>query len=323
VKSTDLLVRAALLGVALSMALPVRAESPQSDTFFAEGRKLRLAGNCAGALVAFRRSFELAPERIGSLRNIAECERDLEKYAAARRSYWDLRRAAMKSTDPNYQGWDKDAEKAYDELTTKVSRLIVKLDHTAPGVTITIDGLPLDPRLIDVEIEQDLGAHSVEARYGAVTPMVEKVTLGEGEHRTLTIRIPAGAGTGADGGSGTKDALFLSSIAGFAVGGAGLVGMGIAAGVRGSALQTISEACPSLRDCPPSLAGELEKGRTANTVANVLGGVGAAGLVAGASLLVASRFTGGGPQKAAPPQTVSLSVSVVSQAVGLHLEGTF
>ena len=318
-KFTDLLLRAAVLGLALSTPLRARAESPQSETFFAEGRKLRLAGDCPGAIVAFRRSFELAPERIGSLRNIAECERELKKYAAARRSYWDLRRAAMKSNDPNYQGWDKDAEKAYDEMTPTVSRLTVKLDRKVDGVTISIDGLPLDPRLLGVEIEQDLGAHSVEARYGAVTPIVEKLTLAEGEHRTVTIRIPPGAGSG----SGTKDALFLSSIAGFAVGGAGLVGMGIAAGIRGGALQTISEACPDLHACSPSLAGELKKGRTATTVANVLGGVGAAGLVAGASLLVASRFTGGDPQKAAPAQTVSLSVSVVSTAVGLHLEGTF
>ena len=43
----------------------------------------------------------------------------------------------------------------------------------------------------------------------------------------------------------------------------------------------------------------------------------------GASLLVASRFTGAGPQKAAPTPTVSLSVSVASEAVGLHLKGTF
>ncbi len=318
-KSTDLLFRAALVGLALSLPARAHAESPQSATFFAEGRKLRLAGDCPGAIVAFRRSFELAPERIGSLRNIAECERDLKKYAAARRSYWDLRRAAMKSNDPNYQGWDKDAEKAYDEMTAKVSRLIVKLDRKVDGVTITIDGLPLDPRLIDVEIEQDLGAHLVEAKYGAVTPIVEKLTLKEGEHRTVTIRIPAVASARGGG----RDALFVSSIAGFAVGGAGLVGMGIAAGIREGALQTISEACPSLRHCSPSLAGELEKGRTAATVANVLGGVGAAGLVAGASLLVASRFTGGAPQKAPPAQTVSLSVSVASQAVGLHLQGSF
>lgn len=301
------------------MPLPAYAESPQSETFFAEGRKLRLAGDCAGALVAFRRSFELAPERIGSLRNIAECERALQKYAAARRSYWDLRRAAMKSNDPSYQGWDKDAEKAYDELTAKVSRLIVKLDRNALGVTITIDGLPLDPRLIDVEIEQDVGAHSVEARYGAVTPVVEKVTLGEGERRTVTLRLPSDVGAG----GGSRSALFISSIAGFAVGGGGLAGMGIAAGIREGALHTISDACPGLRNCSPSLAGELAKGRTATTVANVLGGVGAAGLVVGASLLVASRFTGAGPQKAAPTPTVSLSVSVASEAVGLHLKGTF
>jgi hypothetical protein len=197
--------------------------------------------------------------------------------------------------------------------------MIVKLDGKADGVTITIDGLPLDPRLVGVEIEQDMGAHAVEARYGGVTPILEKVTLGEGERKTVTIRIPSGANPGGGG----RDALFVSSVAGFAVGGAGLVGMGIAAGIRAAALQTISDACPGLRSCSQSLAGELEKGRAATTVANVLGGVGAAGLAAGAGFLLASRLSGPGAQKPGSAQAVSLSVSVVSQTVTVHLGGTF
>ncbi len=228
----------------------------------------------------------------------------------------------MKSNDPNYQGWDKDAEKAYDEMTANVSRLILKLDGKRDGVTITIDGLPLDRRLIDVELEQDSGAHSVEARYGGVVPIVEKVTLAKGERRTVTIHIPAGAAGPTN--SGGRDALFLSSIAGFALGGAGLVGMGVAAAVRADALQAISARCADLRDCPPSVAGDLEKGRAATTAANVLGGVAAAGILAGGSLLLVSRLTFVTPPKpAASTPVVSLSVSVVPQAAGLHLEGTF
>ena len=319
-KSTDLLVRSALLGALLFASSPALAENPQSETFFAEGRKLRMAGDCASAIVAFRRSFELSPERIGSLRNIAECERELKRYASSRRSYWDLRRAAMKSADPNYQGWDKDAEKAYDEMTSTVSRLTLKVAGKVEGATITIDGLVLDPRLVGVELEEDMGLHTIETAYGGVVPIVEKITLAEGERRTLTIRIPEGASKSSDG----KSALFTAGIAGLAVGAAGFIGMGIAAGIRNDTLQKITGECPELQGCPASLAGDLDRGRAATAAANVLGGVGAVGIVAGGSLLLASRLIGGPSAKpAATAPAVSLSITTTPGAAGIRLEGSF
>lgn len=318
-KSTSILFRAAVVGALFFAPLGAFAQNPQSESFFAEGRKLRLAGKCAEAIVAFRRSFELSPERIGSLRNIAECERELGKYASSRRSYWDLRRAAMKSDDPNYQGWDKDAEKAYDEMTPKVSHLTVKLEGRTQGVIVAVDGLTLDPRLIGVEVEQDLGAHSVEARYGGVVPIVEKVALAEGEHKTITLRIP----TEAAAAGGGRSALFFSGIAAASVGGAALVAMGISAGIRAGALQTIESSCPTLKDCSPSLAGEIDKGRTATTLANVFGGVAAVGVAGGGALLLTSRFAFGSQPAAKPAASLRVYVSPLPDSAAVRLEGTF
>ena len=55
----------------------------------------------------------------------------------------------LQSNDPNYERWDKDAEAAYAKLAGKVARLTVRL--TGEGVDrarVTIDGKPLDPRLL-------------------------------------------------------------------------------------------------------------------------------------------------------------------------------
>ena len=312
------------MGALLWGSPPAEAQNAQSESFFAEGRKLRLAGNCTDAIVAFRRSCELAPERIGSLRNIAECEVELKKYAAARRSYWNLRRAAMESNDRNYKGWEKDAEKAYDALTPKVPHLTVKLDRKRDDVSVTVDGLLLDPRLIDVEVEQDQGTHTVEAKYGGVVPVVEKVTLAEGERKTIILRIPVSSTSPGDAKSNsTRSALFVSSIAGFTAGGLALVGMGISAGVRAGALSTIEASCPSLRNCDPKLGEEIDKGRAATTSVNVLAGIGAAGLVAGGGLFLASRLIGNTPAKAASPASVSFSVFVLPQAASVHFGGRF
>ncbi len=171
---------------------PARAANQDAETFFAQGRQLRTGGDCANAIVAFRRALELKPEGVGALRNIAECEEKLGQFASARNDWWSLRRAVLQSSDPNYEGWDKDAEDAYARLASKVAKLTVRISgEGAAGARITIDGKPLDPRLFGVELERDLGLHTIEATYGGVTPLVEKRTLVAGSNQSVALVIPA------------------------------------------------------------------------------------------------------------------------------------
>lgn len=329
-KSTELiLVTVAVLALGLH-APEALAQAGQSETFFAEGRKLRQAGKCQDALVVFKRALELEPARIGSLRNIAECEVELRRYAAARRSYWDLRRAALQASDPRYQGWDKDAEAAYDALTPKVPWLTLKLSGTGnvrERSKITIDGMPLDPRLIEVELEQDEGSHIVEVDYGAVSPLVEKLSLKEGERRTLTLTIPERpavtpppTASSAVTPPPARGPLFIAGVSGLAVGGAALIGLGIAAGVRAGALSEVSGACPTLAGCDPSLGGAVDRGRTASTMVNVFLGVAGVSLAGGAGLLVADRFRGSSSKQAF---SVRLTASPLPDAPALRLDGRF
>ena len=318
-KSTKLFLRAALLGIGLCAPASALGQNAQSETFFAEGRKLRLAGDCAGAIVAFRRSFELAPERIGSLRNIAECERELRRYASSRRSYWDLRRAAMKSNDPSYQGWDKDAETAYDAMTATVPRLTIQLDGDRDGVTVTVDGLVLDPRMLGVELEEDQGAHSIEASFGGVVPLTEKVTLAEGERRTLTLHTPARKKGSIDG----RGAMWITGGVAASLGGASLIGAGVAAAIRADALDTISKQCPGLSGCSSSLSDTLDKGRTATAAVNVLLGVGAGAVAIGGGLLIASRYLGAPSREPTPLVSMRVSATAAPGAGFLRIEGSF
>lgn len=320
-KSTELL-RVTVAALLLGLQSPeASAQARQSDTFFAEGRKLRQAGKCQEALIVFKRSLELDPARIGSLRNIAECEVELRRHASARRSYWDLRRAALQSSDPRYQGWDKDAEAAYDALTPKVPRLTIKLSGGGDArrrTKVTIDGLPLDPRMIDVELEQDEGSHTVEADYGAVSPMVEKVSLREGERRTLTLIIPEAATPAAS--SSARGPLFVAGVSGLALGGAALIGFGIAAGVREGALSEVSATCPGLQGCDPALESAVDRGKAASTMVNVFLGVAGVSLAGGAVLLIVD-----GARKPSSKQGLSLrlTASPLPDAPGLRVDGRF
>src|SRR5262249_34943070 len=125
-------------------------------------------------------------------RNIAECEEQLGEYASARNDWWSLRRAALQSNEARYAGWDKHAEEGYNRLATKVAHLTVRLEGPElERVRVTLDGKPLDPRLIGVELERDLGVHTVEAAYGGVSSVVAKRTLTEGARDVVTLVIPS------------------------------------------------------------------------------------------------------------------------------------
>ncbi len=278
----------AVLVAAIGTGSTARADD--AEAFFAQGRTLRTKGSCAEAIVAFRRALDLKPQGLGSLRNVAECEEELGQFASARASFWSLRRAVLQANEPKYAGWDRQAEKAYQRLEPKVAHLTVKLTGTAPErAQVTIDGKPLDPRLIGVELERDLGPHTIEATYGGAAPVVEKRTLAIGAHEVVTLAIPeakpeepAPAATPVDAGSRS---LRGAGIAAVAVGGVGAIGLAISLAIRQSALSSFS-GCPGYVGCDPSLRGELTRGQTASTLAFVFGAAAIAGVGAGVPMIV-------------------------------------
>ena len=309
--------RAALcFAVVLLLAAPARAANQDAETFFAQGRQLRTSGDCAGAIVAFRRALDIKPEGVGALRNVAECEEKLGQFASARNDWWSLRRAVLQSSDPNYEGWEKDAESAYAKLAGKVAKLTVRLSGEGlDRVRVSIDGKPLDPRLVGVELERDLGVHTIEATFGGVTPLVEKRTLSVGSSETVTLVIPSQkpADSAAEGPSPRptppvvvpppdRSGLRTAGYVELGVGGVGVIGTVIASVIRGSALSTVEMACADPKaTCRASqeVADANSRGKTSAVLANVFGGVGIAGVVAGATmLLVGSQSSAATPAPA-------------------------
>ena len=96
-------------------ALPrvARADAvSDAKDLFTRGRELRTQGDCRNAVGVFRKAYELYPEGLGSLRNLAECEESLGHFASSRRAWLDLSRALLTFPDRKYDGWDKDATDA-------------------------------------------------------------------------------------------------------------------------------------------------------------------------------------------------------------------
>ncbi len=309
---------AVALIVAFGLAAPRPALATEEDakTFFAEGRRLRMAGDCVNAVVSFRRALEIYPEGLGSLRNIAECEEQIGQFASARNDYWALRRAALASNEAKYNGWEKDAEAGYNRLANKVGKLTIKLEgEHLERVRVVVDGKPLDPRLYGVQLERDLGTHSFEATYGGASPIVAKRELKEGGDEVVTLTIPSlnEAKEGPKGGEPlqvTVDkgaSLRTGGFVAIGVGVAGLAAAGVSLGIRQSALSTIKGPCPNLMNCSSSLKPDQSRGQTASILFDVFGALGVVGVGVGTGLLVAGYKAKNASDSTAPTTHLSFS----------------
>ncbi len=294
----------ALLGIALvasaftTFVAPATAAAgeTESHSLFVEGRELRKAGKCAEAITAFRRALDTYPEGLGALRNVAECEEELERFASARRSYWDLRLAAMQSTETKYGGWDKEAEEAHARLGAKVAKVTINFKGARPDdLVVQFNGRTFDPRLLGVEIEQDNGPLEVAVSYGAGPPVTRKVVVVTAGRHAIDFDaaelksgppITQAPRTEPTGGSG--DAMRIGGIVALGVGGAGLIGTGVAIAMRQSALGAVQDACPDYesKPCGPGVEDDRNRGETASLLVNIFAATAVVGAGVGVTLLL-------------------------------------
>ncbi|HEY3820382.1 MAG TPA: hypothetical protein VGL81_24625 [Polyangiaceae bacterium] len=317
-------VAAVVVAMACSLVPSAAHADPVSDAkdLFTRGRELRAAGDCAGAVGVFRKAYDLYPEGLGSLRNVAECEESLGHFASSRRAWLDLSRALLTYRDKKYEGWDKDATDAAARLAPKLATLTIDLSVVGPGgepesahgVDVTLDSEKLASTLVGTPLERDPGRHTVRATGERVQGQAESdVDLAAGDAKRVALRVvvtpeaPEAAGTplpvtppltpddDAEHARRTKRTIAWAAIG---VGAAGLVGAAISLGVRQSALGSLQSQCPGLSDCDPSRKASIDpilsRGQAASAAFDVLGIVGLVGAGSGIALLA----TSGHPQQA-------------------------
>jgi hypothetical protein len=331
-------------------APPIASADAITDAkdLFDRGRALRVHGDCASAVPLFRKAFDVYPEGLGSLRNLAECEESLGRFASARRAWLDLGRALLANTAPKYQDWAQDAEQAAARLAPKVATLIVDLRIVAPpgetasaqDVEVKVNGEPLAASLVGTPLERDPATYVVRAGGRRVkTAQEQTVELSPGQGKRVVVDVvvsaesPTGLGNSvaeaplrprASTGEATRR---TAAWAALGVGAAGLIGAGISAVFRSSALDDQKTLVRSTPACnfgsdgnamctdavPPGTRTQLDsatsRGNTAATFVNVFVVVGAAGLASGLVLLAIR------PSASTPRTALVLSPTGVS-AVG-------
>jgi hypothetical protein len=313
---------------ALLLCLAPRAALADSVSdakdLFAQGRDLRMHGDCAGAIALFRKAHDLYPAGLGTLRNIAECQEALSQFASARRTWLDLKRDLVTSPSPKYDGWANDADQAAARLAPKVATIKIDLSvvrasgAAAPsdGVDVTLNGESVAAGLSGTPLERDPGRYVVRVAGPRVgTPEQSTVDLGEGEAKTVSFRVmvaetgpvpaapaspPLTAPSAPDKEAQYATQRTLGWVA-IGAGAASLVGASISLGVYAAAQSEIDATCSGHQNCDPSLTQAYNRGRTAATLVNVFTTVGIVGLGGGIVLLVTSHG------RDAPPAAVALS----------------
>lgn len=298
----------------LCYATPAHAVGQQeSETFFARGRELRLAGKCEEAIEQFRLAYDAYSEGLGALRNIAECEEELKRPASARRSWWSLRVAVKQSDSDKYIGWDKEAEAAFARLAGQVAKVVVKVKN-ANGGRILVNGRPLNPTLQGTELEQDLGEIVVVLEDGAV-PVEKKLVLEAG--KTYQIELE-GTGKGTYAPNSGPNPLIISGGVALGVAGLALGGLIGAVVVRQQALSKIDEECQSYTNCDPSLQEEEDRGALASTLFNAFAIGGGIAAAAGTGLMIAGFVTSQKGDSASPPN-VPATVGIAPLPGGFYI----
>lgn len=292
-------VLAALLAGAVSLAAtePAHADAKSADKAFRKGKKLQQQKKYAEACAAFEESFREDPA-IGAQLNVARCYEEWGKLATAYDAYQEamnLAKAIKDDRAPQIRDLLK-------QLGEKVPTLVISLPKgrlPPPGLVVTLDGVDLTDEDLGKPRRVDPGAHVIVSRSAAGKPQTTEVDAAIGAQ--VPVELPIDALTPADEDPVVVDRPAVEiapeapsrgrgrRILALAVGGAGLVGLGVATYVGLDARSDYNTAfdagCdPMTNRCSESSLAATRDARSQANTATIIGGVALAAVATGVVL---------------------------------------
>ena len=226
-------------------------DKDKADSLFKQGKKLMGEKRYADACAAFEQSFKLDPG-IGGELNVAKCYEDWGKLARAYHAYEQAEQMAKDAKDPR-------ATKIHDlmvALDAQVPRLTIKVPAGANGdaAAVTIDGTAVAKGALGSAQLVDPGPHQIEYQ-GTSGKKTKIVPVERGGSSEISLDLPRSEADGhavtpAVKPAGGKHAVVAGSpdpgrnmkIAGLAVGGAGVVAVGVSSYLALSARSKYKDA---------------------------------------------------------------------------------
>ena len=337
---------AALLASVLLAGAAARAEEPKphgdetasAEALFQAGKQLMSAGNYAEACPKLAESQRLDPGG-GTLTALAFCHEKQGMTASAWAEFMEAAAIAKKDRRPDRQKVALAHASALEPNLSRLSIVVPPAVGATEGFQLLRDGGPVGTPSWGSALPIDPGEHVVEARAAGKKPWKTSVTVGaKADMQTVTVPTledaPAAPAATTQPAPATASATTAAPsdatsegtssggkrIAGFVVGGIGLVSIGVGSYFG---VDAISKSRQSKSDCSPSSCTDrssvdaASRAKTDAIVSDVTIGVGIAAVAVGAYLVFTSRSA-----KASPGSGGTHVTPLVGHDVaGVALEG--
>lgn len=265
---------------------------------------------CEEARDHFQKAYDIYPQGLGALRNLAYVERGLGRYASAARRFRELQQKAPNDPNPKRHVWAEYAAKELEVIEPLIPHLTVQPPAARPeNMTVAIDGKPLPQPAWGTAIEVDPGPHKITAEGKAVSPFESNVTLDEKESKTVTV-VFGGAPPPPWTPPPEKPRESPSRVVPLIVAGAGAATMAVGLAFGYAAITGKQDACGDGKLCERQ---GLDDARSYAATSNILTGVGAAVLIGGGAWYFLTP----------KPSTNNTGVHVVPFAGGAAIVGRF
>jgi hypothetical protein len=265
---------------------------------FKEGQAFQDAGKWEEALAKFEDVGKIVMTP-GTRFNIGLCKENLGRLLEALDDYVAAERDAKAEKKAEIE---KKAHDAAETVKVRIPKIVLKVPDVE-GVTVTLDGKPIDPA--NPEMSVDPGKHKIEASAEKRVPFSTEVTVAEKETKDVAIRLPeqpkeepAEPPPEPPKEEPKKKTPTVAYIVG-ATGVASLIAGGIFYGLRASKKSDLegSALCDQgSKHCAPEMQDTIDAGKRYTTLGNVFMIVGVVGVGAGVVLWATAPKSVAGPK---------------------------
>lgn len=285
------------------------AEKALAETLFLEGKNLMVEGRHAEGCTKLEQS-QAIEAAVGTMLYLAECYENTGRLASAWAMFREASSRARAEGQPDRA--QAGAERARS-LEPKLSRITVNMakEHQVPELRLRLDGNVLPMSLLGSALPVDGGNHTLEAEAPGHQPFSIQLSVTD-PAGAVAVQVPAltplqrstpepeptpapaaAAPTSVADSEPQPEGDDTRALVGLALGGVGLVGIGVGGyfGLKAADDDDEAEAiCPRLDPCEDQRGLDLtERAQSKALVANVLYGVGGAALVAGVILYLTAE----------------------------------
>ena len=300
------------LASAVASAAPSEGERSRARTLAYEGQEAIDHKDYATAATRFEQADAIvhAPTL---LLGLARAQVGLGKLLAAKATYERIVSEGVPARSP--QPWFRALEDAKGELGLLKSRMpALRIQANTPGASVTVDGAAVNP---SEAIPTDPGKHTVRATAEGFAAAEAIVDAREGNTAEVKLQLqPVAAAAPAPPPPPPSSS---RRVAGYIIGGFGVVGLGVG-GLMGAAAigkhSTLEKECPSGRCTTAKAGADLTSYHNVGLLSTV-------GFIGGGVLLGAGVVLVVTAPKSAPPSDAAVAPSIAIGPNGVSCFGRF